>query len=187
MNSNNMYTEEYLMRFDYILNNMENKMYTNNLTDSITINFIICMIPHHEAAIEMCKNLLNYTNNTYLRRLANNIITTQTREISIMREIAQTTTYRKCDPWNIDRYQKDYLGIVNKMIYNMRHSLRSNNIDLDFTSEMIPHHVGAVEMCENLIQYPIDPRLKELAKTIITTQTRGIEELRMIQQNLLRR
>ena len=79
--------KNYLMHFDYILNNMRNKMLNPILTNNITIDFIRCMIPHHEAAIYMCQNLLNYNVNDSLKRIANNIIRTQTSGIKIMQSI----------------------------------------------------------------------------------------------------
>ena len=53
--------QNYLNRFDEILFDMSNKMLNPDLGNSVTINFIRCMIPHHEAAIYMCENLLKYT------------------------------------------------------------------------------------------------------------------------------
>lgn len=52
---------EYLCKFKQILTNMKNRMFANCPSDSITDYFIKCMIPHHEAAIYMCQNLLKYT------------------------------------------------------------------------------------------------------------------------------
>ena len=42
-------------------------------------------------------------------------------------------------------------------------------------------------MCENLLQYYIDPRLKQVANTIIEEQSKGIEELEQIRQKLCRK
>ena len=46
----------YLYRYDEIVKQMAEKMLSRNVTNSITINFIECMIPHHQAAIEMSEN-----------------------------------------------------------------------------------------------------------------------------------
>lgn len=43
---------------------------------------------------------------------------------------------------------------------------------------MIPHHEGAICMCENLLKYCIDPRLEKVAKDIIKEQSQGIKELK---------
>ncbi len=44
------------------------------LTNSISHNFIVQMIPHHEAAIEMSENILKYTSNDSLQNIASNKI-----------------------------------------------------------------------------------------------------------------
>ena len=51
----------YLYRFDQILDEMAEKMLNPNIVNNITLNFIECMIPHHQAAIYMSENLLRYT------------------------------------------------------------------------------------------------------------------------------
>ena len=65
MNRNQQFsdtTKRYLCRFYEILDKMIQGMTGAELTNSISHNFIVQMIPHHRAAIEMSKNLLLYTN-----------------------------------------------------------------------------------------------------------------------------
>ena len=157
-----MMANRYLFRFDEILNQMESKMLNPNITNSITINFIQCMIPHHRAAIYMCQNLLQYTNYPPLLKIAYDIIQMQEKGIAQMEEIEKT---------------KD-------MIEKMRNSPRCLSINLDFVNEMIPHHEGAIAMCENLLQYRIDPRLVDVAKTIIREQSEGVNELENVRKRL---
>ena len=170
-------TNNYLSRFDEILNNMANKMLDPKLEDSVTINFIICMIPHHEAAIYMCENLLKYTQFLPLKQIAQDIIRMQTKGVAQMKEIEKTTGYIITSEIDNNSYLDSYFMITKKMIYKMENSLRTNNINLDFISEMIPHHEGAIDMCNNLLQYNIDPRLRMLAENIIREQSQGVEDL----------
>ncbi len=176
--------KKYLARFDQILDEMASKMLNSNITNSITINFIECMVPHHQAAIYMCENLLQYTTYKPLQEIARGIINMQTRGIQQMREIKRTTAGFANLPRNVDSYMRTYLEITKNMIEKMKNSPRSVNIDLNFVNEMIPHHEGAVKMCENLLQYYIDPRLREVAQTIIKEQSKGIVELEQIRNNL---
>jgi len=176
--------KRYLARFYQILNQMEEKMLSVRVVDNITIYFIRCMIPHHKAAIYMCENLLKYTNYPPLQEIAHNIIETQTRGIEQMEEIAQTTCgYNNCLE-DVFCYQKSFLEITQNMINKMRNSPRCTNINLSFVGEMIPHHEGAIFMCENLLQYCIDPRLIEVAKNIIKEQTEGVKQMEEVRRNL---
>ena len=66
----------------------------------------------------------------------------------------------------------------------MKNAPRCENINLDFVNEMIPHHKGAVEMCNNLLQFRIDPRLIKVAQNIIKEQSEGIKELEKVRDFL---
>ena len=90
-NTRILMAKEYLLKFDQILNNMGERMLSDDIINNITINFIRCMIPHHQAAIYMCENLLKYTQYKPLIAIANNIINMQTRGIEQMRQIERTT------------------------------------------------------------------------------------------------
>lgn len=177
-------SRKYLQRFDKILRTMACKMLSKCPTNSITLDFIDCMIPHHQAAIYMCENLLKYTSYHPLEDIARSIIATQENGIRKMREIASTTRYlnNTCEDVNI--YFRRYRSITENMVCRMRSASRCNNIDLNFTNEMIPHHEGAIEMCNNLLKYQIDPRLEAVARNIIAEQSRGVRELKQIRDNL---
>lgn len=77
----------YLNKYQKILNEMIQKMTETELTNSISHNFIVQMIPHHKAAIEMSKNVLCYTENKKLQDIAKGIISEQTKSIENMLEI----------------------------------------------------------------------------------------------------
>ena len=179
--------QRYLARFDEILNNMAKEMLSQTVTGSITIDFIKCMIPHHQAAIYMSQNLLQYTKYPPLERIARNIIQMQTKGIEQMREIEKTTLWYNNTPRDVNMYITKYLEITRNMITKMRNSTRCININLNFTSEMIPHHEGAIAMCENLLQYNIDPRLKIVANNIIYEQSQGVSKLKEVQKSLYRK
>ena len=179
-----MMARRYLTRFDEILNQMADKMLSQEVTNSITINFIRCMIPHHQAAIYMCENLLNYTRYQPLQKIAQDIIQMQTRGIEQMKEIERTTYGFNNTPRDVNNYIERYLEITKNMIERMKNSPRCVSINLNFVNEMIPHHEGAISMCENLLQYYIDPRLKMVADSIIKEQSEGVRQLKEVQRSL---
>ncbi len=174
----------YLYRFDQILDEMAEKMLNPNIVNNITLNFIECMIPHHQAAIYMSENLLRYTYYRPLQTIANNIIQMQTTGIEQMRQIASTTSGFSNMPRDVEIYMARYFEITKDMLDKMKNSPRCVSINLDFVNEMIPHHKGAIAMCENLLQYRIDPRLKHVADTIIREQSQGVRELTQVQRML---
>ena len=176
--------QRYLRRFDQILGVMAYKMLSARPIDNITLYFIKCMVPHHQAAIYMCENLLQYSPYKPLEKIAQNIIIKQTEGIEQMREIARTTRGFKNTKMEVMNYTKQYLLITNNMLERMKNSPRSVNINLSFVGEMIPHHEGAIGMCHNLLQYRIDPRLQRVAESIIQEQSKGVEELKAVREIL---
>lgn len=81
---------------------------------------------------------------------------------------------------------KDYLAkfynILDDMIQGMSCLNMTDSISENFIAQMIPHHQGAVEMCQNALRYDICPGLCPICRDIISSQCRGINQM----QNLLR-
>lgn len=174
----------YLNRFYYILDNMIQGMTTAELSDSISYNFMVQMIPHHRAAIEMSENILEYTNNPTLESIAKNIIKEQTESIanmeSIMYSCMEVTNSVRC----LKIYQCRMDKIMQQMFCRMDHACASNRIDCNFLWEMIPHHMGAVEMSQTTLMFDICPELKPILEAIISSQKRGIMQMRQLEQCL---
>ena len=69
-----------------------------------------------------------------------------------------------------DRYNIAYNDIFNNMMKNMKNATTTGNVNLDFLTEMIPHHKGGIDMSKAIIQYGSNPEVKIIAKKIITSQ-----------------
>ncbi len=76
---------------------------------------------------------------------------------------------------------KDYLTrfyeILDEMIKGMESARLTDSISQNFIAQMIPHHRAAIQMSENVLQYPIEPALRKIAENIITAQTQSIEDM----------
>lgn len=182
--SKKLRVKKYLERFEEILCAMEYKMWYAKVNENITKYFIECMIPHHQAAIYMCENLLQYTHFEPLIAIANSIIKEQSTGICQMSDIYNTTNNCCNFEENVNSYTKKYCEIVKAMVYKMKNSPKDININLDFVNEMVPHHEGAIYMCKNVLEYDIDARLKEVALSIIEEQEKGVKELENLRNKL---
>lgn len=176
-------TKDYLDAYYRILDEMIRGMTEAELNDSISHNFIVQMIPHHQAAIEMSRNILKYTTCVPLQEIAEGIVTEQTKSIENMEAIL-CTCGEKLNAQSVSRYQHRVGRIMNTMFERMGSACETNNIDADFMREMIPHHEGAVEMSENALSYDICPELKPILEAIITSQKRGIRQMRALLDNM---
>lgn len=175
-------TKNYLSKFNGILDDMIREMTEAERNDSISHNFIVQMIPHHRAAIRMSKNILKYTTDVSLQDIAEGIVSAQTKSIEDMEKILGCCGERKDCEQDLCLYQRRTDQIMQVMFSQMGCARATNEINCDFMWEMIPHHMGAVEMSKNALQYDICPELKPILEAIITSQERGIMEMR----NLLR-
>lgn len=169
--------QAYLREYNCILKNMIQGMTCARLGNSISYNFIVQMIPHHEAAIRMCHNLLKYTTSLPLQEICDQIICEQTRSIENMESIRCGCGNQQNSQSDLCRYQKQMDRIMQNMFSCMGNACSGNNINADFIHEMIPHHRGAIEMCENALQYCVCPGLIPIMKNIIASQSRGISQL----------
>lgn len=176
-------TKEYLQEFYCILDEMIAGMTIAKLTDSISHNFIVQMIPHHEAAIEMSENLLNYTIFIPLQNIAKNIIREQSEGIQEMQKILEVCGQLKNARCDIMSYKRKYDDISEHMFTNMGNAVSVNDINVNYMREMIPHHMGAIQMSQNALQYELCPELKPILQRIITSQQQGVKEMkRLLQQ-----
>ncbi|MBU9725041.1 DUF305 domain-containing protein [Diplocloster modestus] len=173
-------TQDYLAEFEYILDEMIRGMTEAPFTCSISYNFIVQMIPHHMAAIEMSHNILKYTTNIQVQDIASNIITSQTKSINNMRNIQYACGEITNSEQDLYQYQCQFGRITQAMFTDMRNACTTNRINCNFMREMIPHHRGAVEMSENALQYPICCGLNPILYSIITSQRRGIMQMQQL-------
>ncbi len=167
-------TKEYLCRFYEILDEMISGMTEAELTDSLSHNFIVQMIPHHQAAIEMSCNILKYTTFIPIQNIAQNIISEQTKSIENMRDVLGRCSTFANSPQDLCLYNKKFCQITETMFSQMRDSYSDNNINADFMREMIPHHEGAIRMSKNALCFSICPELVPILQAIITSQEKGV-------------
>lgn len=175
-------TKDYLAMFQYILDNMIRGMTEADLTASISRNFIVQMIPHHQAAVDMSRNILHYTTNIALQDIAMDIVGEQTKSIENMRRIERCCGRYENTEREVCQYQERAGQIFRAMFSGMENACAVNQINTDFISEMIPHHRGAIAMSENALGYAICPELKPILQDIICSQKKGIMQM----QRLLR-
>ena len=167
-------TQKYLKTYRCILNDMIKEMTCAKLTDSISYNFMVQMIPHHRAAIEMCQNLLQYTTCIPLQNIAEGIIAEQTKGIANMEEILCACGRQRNSGRDLNCFQNKMNRIMETMFTDMENACSDNQLNANFMREMIPHHRGAVEMSKNTLQYNICPGLIPILNAIIASQERGI-------------
>lgn len=174
--------ENYLSEYRKILDRMIDKMTRAPLTDSISNNFIVQMIPHHMAAIEMSENLLRFTKDETMQSIARNIISEQTQSIVDMKAIYATCLTRVNPGRSVNAYESRVNSIMCAMFSQMKTALSDGNINCDFLREMIPHHLGAVRMSQTALNFNVCKGLIPILNAIIASQSRGIRRMQSLER-----
>lgn len=171
-------TQVYLNDYYHILNNMIERMTSVQLTNSISDIFIQQMIPHHFAAIEMSKNILKYTTNLEIQDIAIHIISAQTKSISNMQAVQFTCRIPTNTDFERSEYMRGFKDISQTMFFEMGSAPVTNGVNANFVREMLPHHEGAVQMSNYVLQFNSCSELKPILYAIITTQCQGINQMK---------
>ncbi|MGL4736095.1 MAG: DUF305 domain-containing protein [Cellulosilyticaceae bacterium] len=175
------HTCQYIATYKHIYHTMKDHMDKAPITGNATLDFLYEMIPHHEAAIGMSKNILKYTDNAELKTLAQKIITAQEQEVGVMKgliaKLQQSSDLAKDDD---TEYIKAYHAIMAEMDKGMSAQPNSSNVNVLFLEEMIPHHKGAIAMAENILLYTTNPAVHKLAQQIVQTQKDQLPEMEQL-------
>lgn len=172
--------KKYIETFNCILRNMITGMMCVSPSDSISHDFILQMIPHHRAAIQMSKNILKYTDDSKIQKISLNIISEQTKSIANMQKVLHRCNCYKNSGDEVLKYQIKFQNIATEMYYKMSHAKITDCINYNFLTEMIPHHEGAILMSENTLDYDICPELKPILEAIIISQCNGVKEMEIL-------
>lgn len=175
----------YNAEYNIIFNNMKKAMNAAPDTGNVNLDFVLEMIPHHEGGINMAKAIVKYGSNPEVKKIAENIITSQSAQIPIMQKLK--TEFEKEKPSSkedSEKYLKVYNEVKDKMFKEMQGAEITDDVNANFLQEMIYHHEGAIGMAKNILKYTKDPELKKLAENIVSTQSKGVEQMKALLKTL---
>jgi uncharacterized protein (DUF305 family) len=151
--------------------------------------FLKHMIPHHQVAVDMSKEVLKHTTDPSIVYLARNIIFKQTDEILFMENVLLSFIpnmaskdkqhYQKIDNQFTIWYPKESRADVyqcglhhfSSKVAKM-HKLKKGELftDENFMKGMINHHDVAIEMSERMVKNSQNPTIMTFANEIIKAQ-----------------
>lgn len=177
-------TKNYLCCYYQILDEMIQGMTTAGLTQSISHNFIVQMVPHHRAAIQMSNNILRYTNNRSVRPIVQRIIDEQTQGIDQMESVLKTCGQLTNPQLDLRLYQRRTDLICREMYAKMGSAPENNRLSAVYMQQMIPRHQGAVRMAENALKYDISTELVPILRSIAKQERRAVSQMRSLLSRL---
>jgi len=146
------------------------------------LRFIDGMTPHHQGAIAMAGNVLKNSQRPELKKLAQEIIQAQKKEITQMKEWRKAW-YPKADEklmmWHSE--SNHMMAMTPEFRKNMMMSMdlgkADAKFDLRFLEAMITHHEGALVMAKDAIAKSKRPEIKKLAQEILSSQQAEIDKM----------
>lgn len=132
-------------------------------------SFLSGMIPHHQEAVDTSALILARTNNPKLAQFTQQVIITQSQEISQMKQ------------WYINIQGKPYQadGTYTPMMASTK-DLQAATPEADalYMQGMIAHHEGAIVMAQQILPITQNPDIKKMAQAIIDTQSKEVDLLK---------
>lgn len=148
----------------------------------LDMRFIDAMIPHHQGAIEMAKEVQQKSKRAELLKLAKEIIQAQNKEIAQMRQWRKTWYPKAIDTpmaWHAQMGHMMAMSTEQKQAMMMHQDLgvADAQFDLRFLNAMIPHHEGAIVMAKEVLTKSKRPEIRTLAQAIISSQEAEIKQM----------
>ena len=153
------------------MNSSMDKMKAVKMNGDFDAEFATMMIEHHQGAIDMANIELKSGSDQTLKTIAQNIITSQTAEISKFKTILASHKEHI-----IKGEHPELMEAMNNMGAKMNETKMTGNVDKDFAMMMKVHHQGAIEMSKGELGDGKEFELKKLAQQIIEEQSKEIKE-----------
>lgn len=173
-------SKNYLCCFYQTLDGMVQGMTTAGLTQSISHNFIVQMLPHHRAAIQMAGNLLRFTENQAVRRFAQQTVQERTQCIDRL-EDALGPSGRLINPrQDLRLYQRRMDLIYRDMYAKMSRAPENNQLAAVYLRQTLSLRAGAVRMAETALKYDVCTELVPILRSISARQKKEITQTRAL-------
>ena len=171
-------SKRYLCCYYQILDEMIQSVSAARLTQSISQNTIVQLLPHHRAAVRLCRNVLEVSNDSSLRRLAQRVAAQTSQTIGELEAELPDAAQLTSPQMDLRLFQRRAELIFREMYAQMKTAPESNRLDALFLRQMIPQRLGAVRAARTALQYEISTGLVPILRSVIDTQSREIGQMR---------
>ena len=130
--------------------------------------FLEQMVPHHSSAVEMAKMAVNRAEHPEVRRLAQQIISSQEQEIGRMRAYYRETFGEELVPSTTGPHASVDMSALDAA---------TDDFDRVFLAMMVPHHASAVTMADSVMMGKPGDEVMMLAEEIISAQAKEIGQM----------
>jgi uncharacterized protein (DUF305 family) len=135
--------------------------------------FIDAMVPHHEGAVEMAEVALERAEHPEIKKVAEDIISSQEAEIRAFRGIREREYGSAESTTEMDDMDMQAMGMSDP-----RELAKARPFDKAFIDDMIPHHESAIVMAEVARKETRNPQIRRIANDIVSAQEREIKQMK---------
>ena len=172
--------KRYLCCYYQILDEMIQGVSAARLTQSISQNTIVQLLPHHRAAVRLCRNILEASNDGTVRRLAQRIAAQQAQAIEELEAELPSAAQLTSPQMDLRLCQRRMDLIFREMYTQMRGVPEGNQLEVLFLRQMIPQRQGAVRAARNALRYEVSAGLAPILRSVIDTQSREAGQMRTL-------
>lgn len=147
------------------------------------LRFIDAMTPHHQGAVEMAKEALTKSQHPEIKKLAQDIISAQNREINELKQWRQAWyPQAESTPMAHNAQTGQMMPMPQSQMQDMMMKgdlgAADAQFDLRFINAMIPHHESAITMAKDALSKSKRSQIKKLAQDIIASQQKEIDQMK---------
>ena len=173
-------SKHYLCCYYQILDEMIQGVSAARLTQSISQNTIVQLLPHHRAAVRLCRNILEVSNDGAVRRLAQRIAAQQAQAIEQLEAELPNAAQLTSPKMDLRLCQRRMDLIFREMYAQMAAVPESGRLDTLFLRQMIPQRQGAIRAARNALRYEVSTGLAPILRSVIDTQSREVGQMRTL-------
>ena len=172
--------KRYLCCYYQILDEMIQGVSAAKLTQSISQNTVVQLLPHNRAAVRLCRNILETSNDGSLRRLAQRIAARTAEAAEQLEAELPDAVQLTSPPMDLRLCQRRMDLIFREMYTQMRAVPDGNQLDVLFLRQMIPQRQGGLRAARTALRYEVSTGLAPILRSAIDAQSREVGQLRTL-------
>ena len=172
--------KRYLCCYYQILDGMIQGVSAARLTQSISHNYIVQLLPQHRAAVRLCRNLLEASNDSAVRRLAQRAAARETETIAALETELPDADRFTSPQMDLRLFQRRSDLIFREMYAQMGAVPEGNRLEVLFLRQMIPQRQGGIRAARTALRYEVSTGLAPLLRSAIDTYSREAGQMRAL-------
>ena len=170
--------KRYLCCYYQILDGMIQGVSAAKLTQSISHNYIVQLLPQHRAAVRLCRNLLEVSNDGAVRRLAQRIAARETEAAGQLEAELADADQLTSPQMDLRLFQRRSDLIFREMYAQMGAVPEGNRLEVLFLRQLLPQRQGGLRAARTALLYEVSAGLAPILRSAIDAQSREVGQLR---------